>query len=211
MIHRVLFVICCLAMQCSMALASDMVRKAAPPPPASDLLYRKDTIFVFGGVYSRDDMKDSVIPGAASLERNYLLAVAYDRPLAHLKMGLVVGGEVGVGARVGDGVSGEFWGGLSFRPQQGISLGHGVTMSPGFVFGLSVFTNPMGIEREHQLRHGGNAYVLFYLGPELAFTFKQWPNTQFVYRLHHRSGGYGTLGGMHEGHNAQTFGVRWRL
>jgi len=32
-----------------------------------------------------------------------------------------------------------------------------------------------------------------------------------VFRLQHRSGAYGTLGGMQEGNNASTIGIRQRF
>ena len=64
--------------------------------------------------------------------------------------------------------SAELWGGVSFR-HQGVALFDTVRISPGFVFGLSAISNPIGQEGLHQIDHHGSANVLFYLGFDLAF------------------------------------------
>ena len=53
--------------------------------------------------------------------------------------------------------------------------------------------------------------MLFYLGFDLAFSLASAPNTELVFRIQHRSGGYGTLGGMKEGNNANVVGIRHRF
>jgi hypothetical protein len=65
---------------------------------------------------------------------------------------------------------------------------------PAFVFGLSAISNPTGQEGLHQIDHKGGAMVLFYLGFDLAFALANSPNTELLFRVQHRSGGYGTLG-----------------
>ena len=92
-------------------------------------------------------------------------------------------------------------GGVSFR-HQGVALFDTVRISPGFVFGLSAISSPIGQEGLHQIDHHGSAHVLFYLGFDLAFALATLPNTELVLRIQHRSGAYGTLGGMKEDHTA---------
>ena len=53
--------------------------------------------------------------------------------------------------------------------------------------------------------------MLFYLGFDLAFSLTSSPNTELVFRIQHRSGGYGLLGGMKEGNNANVVGIRHRF
>jgi hypothetical protein len=77
-------------------------------------------------------------------------------------------------------------------------------ISPGVVFGLSAISNPIGQEGLHQVDHQGSARVLFYLGFDLAVALANSPNTELVFRVQHCSGGYGTLGGMKEGNNANV-------
>lgn len=57
----------------------------------------------------------------------------------------------------------------------------------------------------------GSTKVLFYLGFDLALALANFPNTELVFRIQHRSGGYGTLGGMREGNNAHVVGIRQRF
>lgn len=81
------------------------------------------------------------------------------------------------------------------------------------VAGLSVVTNPIGIERVREIQNSGDATLLYYLGPEIRLTFDALPETEFVYRVHHRSGAgevsfLPTLGDMVEGANANVFGIR---
>jgi len=121
----------------------------------------------------------------------------------------LLGGEVGVAGRFGTDSSAEIWGGLSIRTAP-IPIGNIGFLTPGIVIGLSAVTNTIGEERIREITTGGNAALLGYIGPELAFTFREMPNLAIVYRLHHRSGGFGSLGGMREGHNAQVLGLRWQ-
>jgi hypothetical protein len=86
-----------------------------------------------------------------------------------------------------------------------------VRISPGVVFGLSAISNPIGQEALHQIDRRGSARVLFYLGFDLAFSLATLPDTELVIRIQHRSGGYGTLGGMKEGNNANVIGIRQRF
>ena len=177
---------------------------------AADPLFSKDSIFVFGGIYSAGNMGQSLNPFYKH-ERSYIVGAAYRRDLVDIGPLLVLGAEAGIGGRFGGAASAEFWAGPSLR-LRGIPLGRDVTLAPGMVAGLSAVTKPLDIERQRELEHtNGNATLLFYLAPELALQFAKWPNVELVYRLHHRSGLYDTLGRMQEGSNAHVLGLRWRL
>ena len=76
---------------------------------------------------------------------------------------------------------------------------------------VSAVTAPTALEHERELYYDGDASVLGFLGPELAFRLRQAPNLELVYQLHHRSGGNGTFGNMGEGSNANTIGLRYRF
>ena len=79
------------------------------------------------------------------------------------------------------------------------------------VFGLSVISNPIDQEGLRQIDNRGSANLLFYLGFDVAFALADLPNTELVLRIQHRSGAYGTLGGMKEGNNANVIGIRQRF
>ncbi len=187
-----------------------MLLVACGPGRAADALFRKDSIFLFGGIYSAGNMGQSLNPFYRH-ERSYIVGAAYRRDLFDIGPLLVFGAEAGIGGRFGGAASAEFWAGPSLR-LRGIPLGRDLTLAPGIVAGLSAVTKPLDIERQREMEHtNGNATLLFYLAPELALRFAKWPNVELVYRLHHRSGLYDTLGRMQEGSNAHVLGLRWHL
>ena len=95
---------------------------------------------------------------------------------------------------------GEFTGGLGLRAwlQPWLSL--------GFIQGVSLLTNNSLYE---QTFRGSYQTFLNYLGFEVEALVK--PQWSVVGRLHHRSGAYGTYGGVSEGSNAYLVGVRYRF
>jgi hypothetical protein len=182
---------------------------AGDPTRASEVLFRKDSIFFFGGVHSTGNLGQSLNPFDRH-DDSYLVGAAYARDLVPLGAHLVLGGEIGAAARFGNRGSAEFWGGPSMRLHP-IPIGDTIAIAPALVVGLSAVTEPNDIERRREIQRNGNATLLFYLAPEIALLIKQWPNLEIVYRLHHRSGLLGTLGHLEEGSNAHVLGVRWRM
>jgi hypothetical protein len=188
----------------------------------------KQSVFGFAGRTDSGNLGSTFVYGAGAPERifydNYIVGGAYQRDFFQFNSGLLVGAEVGLADRFGhysiccDTIvysnsvvhSAEFWTGASFRTQ-GIALFDAVRISPGFVFGLSLISNPIGQEGEHQIAHQGSAKVLFYLGFDLAFALAKLPDTELVFRIQHRSGAFGTLGAMKEGNNANVVGIRQRF
>jgi hypothetical protein len=188
----------------------------------------KQSVFGFAGRTNSGNLKDTFAFGVGAPQRmfydNYIVGGVYQRDLLQFNSGILVGAEVGLADRFGNykiccdtiahsnGVmhSAELWGGVSFR-HQGIALFDTVRISPGFVFGLSAISNPIGQEALRQINNSGSANVLFYLGFDVAFALADLPNTELVLRIQHRSGAYGTLGGMKEGNNANVIGIRQRF
>lgn len=174
-----------------------------------------DVLF-FGGVMTDGDFPGwSMVPLAAPLEEEYLIGAAINREFADLGKGFHLGGELGVAGRFGDSTSAEFWAGPSLR-HDGFKVGP-VQVSFGLVMGLSVVTAPTELEQSvEDSNPGGDATLLYYLGPEIAVTFDRYPNLEFVFRTHHRSGAKNlsylpTLGKMPDTSNANIFGVRTRF
>ena len=188
----------------------------------------KQSVFGFAGRTNSGNLGDTFAFGVGAPQRifydNYIVGGAYQRDFYQFNSGILIGVEVGLADRFGNyriccdtvaysnGVmnSAELWGGVSFR-HQGVALFDLVRISPGFVFGLSATSTPIGQESLHQIEHRGSANVLFYLGFDLAFALATLPNTELVFRIQHRSGAYGTLGGMKEGNNANVIGIRQRF
>lgn len=186
-----------------LALAADC------PAAASDVLFRKDSIFLFGGIHSTGNLGQSLNPFDRH-DDSYLAGAAYARDFVPLGSHVLLGGEIGAAARFGNRGSAEFWAGPGVRLRP-IPIGEAIAIAPAVVVGLSAVTRPNDIERQREIARNGDATLLFYLAPEVALLIKQWPNIEVVYRLHHRSGLYGTLGRLEEGSNAHVLGVRWRM
>jgi len=172
----------------------------APPPPNGVLL--------FAGQFTTVDVYRSLLPTAPH-EANYIAGGAYERDF-YQRWGFALGTEIGAAERFGMGKSFEAWAGLNVRYTAFVFL-NSVRIIPGITFGLSAITRPVGIEAERETDVQGDARLLGYLGPELAVSFVNLPNLEFVYRLQHRSGANGTLGKMSDTANANVFGIRFRF
>jgi hypothetical protein len=188
----------------------------------------KQSVFLFTGRTNSGNLRDTFAYGIGApgtmFYDNYIVGGSYQRDFFQFNSGILLGAEVGLADRFGhyriccdaiiysDSVkhSVELWGGASFR-HEGIAFFDTVRISPGFVFGLSAISSPIGQEALHQIDYKGSAKALFYLGFDLAFALANFPNTELVFRVQHRSGGYGTLGAMKEGNNANVIGIRQRF
>lgn len=188
----------------------------------------QQSVFLFGGRTNSGNLWNTFTFGTGApgvlVYDNYIAGGAYQRDLLEFNSGFFIGAELGFADRFGhyriccDSIgyssslahSLELWGGAVLR-HRGVTLFDAIGISPGFVLGLSAISSPIGQEALHQVDHAGSARVLFYLGFDLAVTLPSVPNVELVYRVHHRSGGYGTLGGLKEGNNANVIGIRYRF
>lgn len=167
----------------------------------------RGSIFVFGGVYTNKSMRKTLDIVGTDYDSNFPLALGYQRFWWSL-WDFRIGGEVGVAARFGDPFSMELWGGAVLR-YDGLTIADRLKVTPGITAGLSGVTATMGVERLRERSHGGDAQLLFYLGPEIAVSHTRYPNIELFYRLHHRSGAGGVINGLNEGYNANTLGLRF--
>jgi hypothetical protein len=215
----VLLAVCALDLESRAADLSPVADQTDSTPPRNSLM-------VFSGVMSTTTLGRTLvinqIPATSNRTfDNYIVGAAYRRD--YLQYGpLTVGGEVGIADRFGHFVeccdapvvssgivqSGELWTGGTFRID--LLLGP-VRMTPGVTIGFSVTTNSIGREREREITEFGNARFLGYLSPEVAFSAVSFPNLELVFRVQHRSGLFGTFGGLFEGYNADVVGVRYHF
>jgi hypothetical protein len=198
------------------------------PPPVVASVPPPNSIFVFAGRMSTTDNWSTMIfnlnePNRTVYWDNWIVGGAYARELWRPGLGLVFGVEIGIADRFGNYKecctepiprgwvhSAELWAGFSIGHSGAVVAG--LLIRPTLVVGLSAVTNSIGSEKSQALEKGvNNAPLLFYLGPELAISLVSHPNWEFVYRLQHRSGLYGTIGVLGEGYNANVFGVRYRF
>jgi hypothetical protein len=173
----------------------------------------RNAVWAFGGWFTTGEMYSSAIPLMGGFEGTVILGGAYERRFYESPRGFQLSGELGAAARLGPLSSAEGWGaiGIGYR---GFKLGSAI-IAPAFFVGLSAVTGASAMEpvRIRQWSPGGvgDPRLLVYLGPEVAFRHASIPDFEFVYRLHHRSGAWATLGNMKGGNNAQVFGIRRRF
>jgi hypothetical protein len=137
-------------------------------------------------------------------EPNYIFGGAYQRFLA-APAGVRVGVEAGLAGRIGAANSAEAWAGIVARVD--VELFDLVRFSPSIVWGVSAVTAPMaGGEAERTAN--GDPHLLFYLGPELAFSPIDHPETEVFIRNHHRSGAWKTLGNVAGAQDSIALGLR---
>ncbi|NTA18677.1 hypothetical protein [Agrobacterium tumefaciens] len=189
-----------------------MIALATTPSLASEDMASQtsEAIFGFGGVLTKEDMLKSAALVPVEYEKNAILGGGYQ--FYPYRIGNVkLGGEIGVAVRFGKGFTGEVWAGPVARYDK-IRLGERLFVSPSFTAGLSLVSDAQpGRERQEEIKDNGNANVLFYLGPEINVSFSEESSTEFLWRLHHRSGGGKTLGNMKGATNANVFGVRYKF
>jgi hypothetical protein len=169
-----------------------------------------NSVLLFGGQFTTENMGKSLNPLATRHESNFITGGAYQRDLYRAPYGFVFGVEMGIAKRFGMGKSTELWGGVNIR-HSGLVFFNFLRVTAGITIGFSAIDNPVGTEAEEERRHDGNAHFLGYLSPELTLAFHQFPNTELVYRLQHRSGAGRTFGNMGEGANANIIGIRYRF
>lgn len=185
------------------ACAADLY---APAPVSSKLL--KQNVFVLGGASVGDgDIFSAANPFTAHYEDNIVVGGGYQR-FFYESLNISIGVEAGLAGRFGDKNSAEVWGGVVGR-YDGFVLFETLKIAPAFTFGLSAVTGTMaGREERLEAESGGDATLLFYLGPELNFSLAAYPNAELFWRIHHRSGALGTLGDMDGAANANVVGAR---
>lgn len=169
-----------------------------------------DAVFGFAGRYVNAYIGGSLVPISARYEDNFVLGGGYQKFVAEPLTDLHLGLEAGLALRGGVIVSGEAWLGAVAR-YDGFHLGENLRISPAITVGLSAVTNPIGIEAERAQRRNADPSLLFFMAPEIAVSTVDNPDIELFYRVQHRSGAWGTLGGMADGANAQVIGMRYRF
>lgn len=158
-----------------------------------------EAVFGFtGAVFKQID------PPTEGFEDNYLLGLGYQRGWGDMN-GALYGVEAGLAGRFGETTSLEAWGGLFARYNFDIGP---IRLAPALTFGLSGVTNYMaGGETERIEEFDGDGHLLFYLGPEISVGPTD-GNYEVFARMHHRSGAWGTLGGVHGDADVAAIGFR---
>ena len=118
--------------------------------------------------------------------------------------------EVGIGQRFGRQSATELWGALFVR-YHGFPWDHSLVTTVAISTGLNWANTRTAEERDRNQNDGQGSNLLHYLAPEVTFALPSRPDTELMFRLHHRSGIFGLINGAHGGSQYATVGVRVRF
>ncbi|MBR1272930.1 hypothetical protein JQ629_36225 [Bradyrhizobium sp. AUGA SZCCT0222] len=190
---------------------------------------RSNSVYFFAGRLSTTSLGSTLRfnldhPSNEITYDNYIAGAAYTRDIYRLGLGFTLGAEIGGAVRAGSFAlccnpvvkssswvnSEELWIGPRIS-HEGFVFFNTVRLAGATTWGLSFANNSIGYERGREIAWSGSARTLFYFGPEIIVALQQFPDFEFVYRLHHRSGANGKLGNLREGYNANVFGIRYKF
>lgn len=165
-------------------------------------------VFFFGGRFSSDYFELALNPVGTNYENNFIGGVGYQNFFYGEDGGFKLGAELGASLRLGTQSSTELWAGPVFRADRFIQTDQ-FAVSASVTVGLSVASGTIGIEAQREIDEGGDSTLLYYLGPEVSLSLPGDSDTELFLRVHHRSGGWKSLGNMRDGANAVALGLRW--
>lgn len=194
-----------------LAVGSVMVTSAAAQPDSDR------NAFAFGGRYTSQYIEHALNPFTVAYENNYVVGGGYQQfffnhewDFFNREWGMRIGAEVGAALRMGNQTSTELWVGPVLRLDDLIQTDF-FHMSASITGGLSLTSDTIGIEAQRERETNGDTTLLYYMGPEIIVSAADNDDVEFFWRLQHRSGGGGTLGGLQDGANATALGVRWHF
>lgn len=176
------------------------------PVQAEPITHGSNT-FLFAGRFQDEWVWETAAFWRPHYEDNFFIGAGYQTFVADLPANFHFGVEVGAAARLGEKSSAELWTGFVLK-NEGLTLGN-LAISPAVTAGLSLVSDPIGVEAERAAYIDSNVPVLFYLGPEIAVSHSKVPDLEVFARIQHRSGGYGVIAEI-DGSNAATIGLRFK-
>lgn len=167
----------------------------------------EQNVFVMGGPFASGYFSDAFLVWRDHYESNFFGGVGYQYFMYEHSGGFKLGAEAGLGVRVGDRSSAELWAGLVGRLDM-FQIGD-LRITPSITAGFSIVTDTIGVETERAEKLGHAVPFLYYLGPEIAVSHVGSPGLEAFGRIHHRSGGFGTIAEI-DGSNAVVLGLRMK-
>ncbi|MCW5722909.1 MAG: hypothetical protein KIS86_17395 [Devosia sp.] len=165
-------------------------------------------VFVMGGPFTSGYFSDAFLVWQDHYEANFFAGLGYQHFLYAHDGGFKLGVEAGLGLRAGQRSSAEIWAGAVARLDM-FTFGE-VRVTPSITAGFSLVTDTIGIETERAEAIGRDVPFLYYLGPEIAVSHPAYPEFEAFGRIHHRSGGFGTIAEI-DGSNAVVLGFRYKF
>jgi hypothetical protein len=146
---------------------------------------------------------------------SYIAAMAFSRRVVSIGNALDIEIEAGAAQRFGRMDATEVWGAVYVRWTKfpwNKYLRTTVALSTGFNYATEI----EWLERQRDIKSSGSR-LLHFLSPEITFALPQYKELEFVFRIHHRSGGANIVGkmdifnGVAAGAHHATAGVRYRF
>lgn len=138
-----------------------------------------------------------------------IVAATVGRRVARLFDRVDLEPEIGVAQRFGDQTETEVWMALYARWTE-FPWNDYVRTTVGISTGLNYASGISEVERERAQNDGKGSRLLHFLAPEITFAMPDHPDTELVFRFHHRSGIYGLIDGVDGGAQYATVGLRFR-
>lgn len=178
-------------------------------PCASDC-----AVAVYAGHYVEDSLNDILFnepafPTDWEFSHDGIVAAAVSREWLNYRERFYLEPEFGIGQRFGEQDETEIWGAIFLR-YRGFPWDHWVTTSIAISTGMNYATGTSEHEIERNQNDEGSRWLHFF-SPEITFALPSQPNVELMFRLHHRSGIFGTINGARGGNQYGTVGLRWRF
>lgn len=169
---------------------------------------------LYAGWYVDESMTELFItepktPFQWTFAGDHLVATTLSRRIATLWGRVDVEPEIGLGQRWGDQDETEVWG-AAFLRWRGFPWDDRLVTTAAVSTGLNYATGVSDKERE-RARDGEGDRLMHFFSPEITFALPQAPNTELLFRFHHRSGVWGLVSDAWGGAQYGTVGVRVRF
>ncbi len=171
-------------------------------------------VAVYWGTYVNDSLGDLIIdpeaPGAWNFKNDHLVATAVSRDAAQFFHGhLHLEPEVGLGQRYGIQDQTEIWGALFFR-YEGFPWDRWLITTVAASTGLNYASSVSQVEQD-RAHDGEGSQLMHFFAPEITFALPSRPDTELLFRFHHRSGVFGVVSDAWGGAQYATVGIRVRF
>lgn len=140
-------------------------------------------------------------------ENENIYGLAFSKRLWTLWNVIHIEPEVGLAYRTGAEEAYEVWGVFYFRFED-FPWKNKLYTSVGISTGFSYASSVTELERRRARGSETGSKFLHYLSPEISFALPKYQQYELVFRMHHRSGGYGTINDTYGGAQYGTIGLR---
>ena len=171
-------------------------------------------VAVYSGVYIQDSMTDLWSSPSFPWDWNYasedhLIATTVSRVTWEFWRHWTMEPELGIGQRYGREGATELWGALFFR-YHGFPWDRYLLTTMAISTGMNWASEVTYVEQD-RANDGEGSQWMHYFAPEVTFALPSHPNTELLFRIHHRSGVFGLVSDALGGAQYATVGLRFRF